>query len=178
MLRLDVPAIESERLILRGHRLTDFASIRDMWGDPEVTRYIGGKPRPEEDAWIKFLRASGFWVHLGYGYWIVEEKEGGHIVGEIGFGDFKRAMRPLLTGNMEAGWAFAASAHGKGYATEALRAALDWASRNFPDETIHCIIEKENAASLRVAEKCGFSYIGVADYHDAKVNVYQWSGAL
>ena len=80
----NVPRLETERLILRGHRLDDFPAIRDIWADPIVTKYISGKPRPEEEAWLKFLRATGFWVHLGYGYWIVEDKETGAVMGRQG----------------------------------------------------------------------------------------------
>ncbi len=37
-------ALETERLILRGHTRDDFAAFAAMWGAPDVTRFIGGKP--------------------------------------------------------------------------------------------------------------------------------------
>jgi len=47
-LAVEVPTLETERLKLRAHRLEDFVHCAAMWADPEVTRYIGGKPYTEE----------------------------------------------------------------------------------------------------------------------------------
>ncbi len=161
----DVPQLETARLRLRGHRLDDFPAIRAMWRDPAVTKYIDGKPRAEEECWLKFLRATGFWAHLGYGYWIIEEKASGAIVGETGFGDFKREMTPSLRGEPEIGWALAAPFHGKGYGYEAARAAVAWGDANKIPAPMSCIIGPENTASIRIAEKCGFIETARTTYH-------------
>ena len=79
------PVLETARLRLRGRTLDDFAFFREMWADPAVTRYIDGKPRSEEDTWTKFLRMIGHWSVMGFGYWAVEEKESGALIGEAGF---------------------------------------------------------------------------------------------
>lgn len=55
------PAIETERLTLRGHRLEDFAESAAMWADPEVTRYISGRPFSAEEIWARLLRYVGHW---------------------------------------------------------------------------------------------------------------------
>jgi RimJ/RimL family protein N-acetyltransferase len=97
-----------------------------MWADPIVTRYIGGKPLNAEESWARLLRYAGHWALLGFGYWVVEEKETGSFAGEIGFADYKRNMEPSLDGTPEIGWVIASEFHGKGYATEAVRAAVIW----------------------------------------------------
>jgi RimJ/RimL family protein N-acetyltransferase len=56
----------------------------------------------------------------------------------------------------ECGWSLATPAHGKGYATEAVRSVLAWGDAHFGKVRMACIIAPENAASLRVAEKTGF----------------------
>jgi RimJ/RimL family protein N-acetyltransferase len=56
----------------------------------------------------------------------------------------------------EMGWVMAPHSHGKGYATEAARAAIAWGERHFGGRRTACIIAPENEPSLRVAEKCGF----------------------
>lgn len=58
---------------------------------------------------------------------------------------------------MEAGWALVTTAQGKGLAEEAMRAALGWADEHGTGERITCLIEPDHAASIRVAEKLGFS---------------------
>src|ERR1700729_2426842 len=87
---LEVPILETERLILRAHGIDDFVHSAAMWADPEVTRYIGGKPLSEEETWARLLRYVGHWSLLGFGYWVVEEKATGNFAGEIGFADYKR----------------------------------------------------------------------------------------
>jgi RimJ/RimL family protein N-acetyltransferase len=153
---MDIPVIETPRLTLRGHRIDDFSDCAAMWADPIVTRHIGGKPFSEEDTWARFLRYAGHWLLLGFGYWAIEEKDRGSFVGELGFADYKRDITPSLKGMPELGWALASEAHGKGYATEAVRAALTWGEARFASARTVCIIHPENLASIRVAEKCGY----------------------
>jgi RimJ/RimL family protein N-acetyltransferase len=160
-----VPVIETERLRLRGRTIDDFPFIRDMWADPVTTKFIGGSPLTEEASWTKFLRMLGHWPALGFGYWIVEERATGCTVGETGFADFKRDIEPSLHGQLEMGWAFAPAFHGRGYAGEAARAAVDWGEKNFPDRRMSCIIAPDNAPSIRVAEKLGFSLGAKTKYH-------------
>jgi RimJ/RimL family protein N-acetyltransferase len=158
------PVLETHRLILRGHRESDLDSCAEMWSDPEVVRYIGGRPFSPEEVWVKLLRYVGHWELKGFGYWIIEEKESGRIAGEIGFADFKRTMVPSLGPAPELGWVLASWAHGKGYATEAARQAIEWSEANLESERTVCLIHPENAASIRLATKCGFREFQTATY--------------
>jgi RimJ/RimL family protein N-acetyltransferase len=158
---MQVPVIETERLRMRGHRLEDFAQCAAMWSDPEVARFIGGKPFTEEQTWARVLRYVGHWTWMGYGYWLVEEKAGGQFVGEVGFADWKREITPSLQGVPELGWVLARGSHGKGYAAEAARAAIVWGEAHTKSKQpelgrMVCIIHPEHEKSIRVAEKCGF----------------------
>jgi RimJ/RimL family protein N-acetyltransferase len=152
----EVPTIETERLRMRAYRLDDFTDCAAMWADAAVVRYIGGKPFTEEEVWAKMLRYAGLWSLMGFGYWAIEEKGSGDYVGEIGFADFKRDVQPSLAGMPELGWVLISRVHGRGYATEAVRAALEWAAGHFGAVKTACLIHPENLASIRVAEKCGY----------------------
>lgn len=143
-----------------------------MWADPDVVRHIGGQTRSAQDAWFAHLRNRGLWDILGYGYWIVRERKTNLFVGEVGFADFMRGMTPDISGQPEAGWALSASAWGKGYASEATKAAHDWLDYTLPGRST-CIIDTDNAASIRVAEKLGYCEIGPSDYRGAPVLVYE-----
>ena len=162
-----VPAIETDRLVMRGHRLEDFEASAEMWSDPGVTRFIGGRPLVEEDAWSKFLRYAGHWALMGFGYWAVEEKASGRFVGEIGFADFRRTIEPSLKGIPEIGWALAPWAQGQGFATEAVRAAVAWGERHFGAVRTACLIDPDNLPSIRVAEKCGYAQFTRTTYKGA-----------
>ena len=150
-----IPTLETGRLTLRGYRLEDFPACAALWADPYVTRYIGGRPLSAEESWARLLRYAGHWWLLGFGYWVLEEKATGAFVGELGFAQWKREIEPVIQ-VPEAGWVLATAAHGKGYATEALTTALDWAAHHFPTPQTACLIHPDNLASIRVALKCGY----------------------
>jgi RimJ/RimL family protein N-acetyltransferase/GNAT superfamily N-acetyltransferase len=164
------PRIETPRLILRAHKPDDFEACAAMWADPIVNRYFG-KPLSTEDAWTKFLRYSGHWAMQGFGFWAVEEKATGRYVGELGFADFKRDMEPGLGADPEAGWVLASWAHGAGYATEGVTAALEWIEPRAA-RTV-CIIAPNNTASLRVAERCGYRAVRQSVYRERPVTVFE-----
>ena len=168
-----VPALDTERLQLRGHTLVDVAECTAMWADPDVTRYIGGRPASAEDTWARVLRYAGLWARLGYGYWVARERGTGRFVGEVGLADFRRDQTPPLDGAPEVGWALAPWAHGQGFATEAVRAALAWSDAHIQPARSVCLIHPENAASLRVAEKCGFREAARATYKGAETLVLE-----
>ncbi|MTH76352.1 GNAT family N-acetyltransferase [Paracoccus aestuariivivens] len=159
-----VPVLETPRLLLRGHRLDDFTACAAMWADPVVIRHIGGVPSTEEQSWSRLLRYVGHWHHLGFGYWAVTLKEDGRYLGEVGLADYHRDTSPKLTGKPEAGWALVPQAHGKGYATEAVSAALQWADAHIDCAATSTIIAPENAGSIHVAKKVGFSNAVIGRY--------------
>ena len=156
ILQVAVPVLETARLKLRGHGLPDFISCAARWADPQVTQFIGGKPLTGEESWARLLRYVGHWSLLGFGYWVIEEKETGKFVGEVGFADYKRDLQPSLDGIPEIGWVLCSQEQGKGYATEAVRAATAWGDVHFLPGKTACIIHPENTLSVRVAEKCGY----------------------
>ncbi|MET1026462.1 MAG: GNAT family N-acetyltransferase [Dongiaceae bacterium] len=165
------PVIETERLVLRGHRLDDFENCIALWADPIVTRHIGGRPFSAEEVWARLLRYVGHWTLLGYGYWVIEEKAAGRFIGELGFADFRREIEPPLD-MPELGWILAPHAHGKGYATEAVRAAMAWGEQHFGSQQTTCIIDPENLPSLRVAERCGYREIRRVTYKNGPMIVF------
>jgi RimJ/RimL family protein N-acetyltransferase len=170
------PPIDTERLSLRGHRLDDFADSLALWSDPVVVRHIGGRPFTEEEVWTRLLRYAGHWTLLGYGYWVLRERESGRFVGEAGFADYRREIEPSLDGEPEAGWVIATWAHGKGYATEAVRAVHDWGATHFGRRRTVCMIGAANLASIRVAEKCGYRETEHTTYHGRPVILYHRQG--
>jgi RimJ/RimL family protein N-acetyltransferase len=151
-----VPVIETPRLRLRGHGIADFAECAAMWADAGVTLHISGRPFAPEETWGKILRYAGMWALLGFGYWAIEEKASGRFVGEAGFADFKRRIEPSLDGMPEIGWVLAPWAHGRGFATEAALAAVAWGDGRFGATPTACIVAPEHAASIRIAQKCGY----------------------
>jgi RimJ/RimL family protein N-acetyltransferase len=173
----EVPTIETARLRLRGHRIEDFGDCTAMWADAAVTRHIGGRTFTAEETWSKILRYAGLWSLLGFGYWAIEEKASGRLAGEVGFADFKREIEPSFAGTPEIGWALAPWAHGKGFATEAVGAAVTWGDGQFGAARTLCMIDPENAASIRVAEKCGYREFARTMYKNQPTILFSRRGA-
>lgn len=170
---VNIPVLTTTRLRLRPHELGDFNAWAAMWGDAEVTRHVGGKPQTRDEAWLRFLRFPGLWHFLGYGYWLAEEKGTQRFVGDVGFGDFKRAIEPKLEGEPEAGWVLAKHAHGKGYATEAMGAVLAWADQRLKGRASVCMIDEGNAPSIRVAGKLGYREFARTHFKEKAVILYR-----
>ena len=151
---------------MRAHRVADFEHSFAMWSDPVVTRFIGGKPSTEQQAWSRLLNYAGHWALMGFGYWALEEKATGRFAGEVGFANFKRDIAASMRDAPELGWALAAPFHGRGFATEAVRAAVAWGDARFESARTVCLIDPENLASIRVAEKCGYAVFERARYNE------------
>ena len=169
-------SIETERLILRAHRVEDFEDMHAMWSDPIVTQYIGGKPFSREDVWARLLRYAGNWAMLGYGYWAICERASGNFIGEAGFHNLHREIVPSFGDRPELGFALVPGAHGKGLATEAAQAALDWGDRTWDGGETVCMIAPENVPSGRIAYRLGYREMAATQYKGAPVVLWARRG--
>lgn len=167
------PRLETPRLILRAHDAGDLDAVAAMWGDERVVRHITGTPSTREECWGRMLRYGGLWPLLGFGYWAVVEKATGRFAGDVGLADFARELEPPQSIAPEAGWALAPHAQGKGYATEAMLAVLAWADANLNRPHTYCMLDPENAPSLRVAQKCGYRAFATVTYKTWPTQLYR-----
>jgi RimJ/RimL family protein N-acetyltransferase len=169
---MTAPVIETERLRLRPYCEADLAVQAAILGDERVVRFLGGTPLSREEAWRRMLCGPSLWLLLGYGYWAVDRREDGAMIGFVGFADFKRDMDPSIEGRPEMGWIFSSDAQGQGYCTEAVQAGLAWADRQLSGEAIVAIIDPDNGPSIRVAERCGFSERQDATYRNSRILLF------
>lgn len=165
------PTLRTERLVLAPATPLDLDDSAAMWRDEAVTRYIGGVPFTREASWGRLLRYAGCWAMRGFGFWIVREQGTARYVGEVGFMDGHRDITPSYEDAPEMGWVLSPWCHGRGYATEATAAALAWADASLDAERLVCLIEPNNAASFRVAARCGFTPWVDTAYKDVPVRL-------
>jgi RimJ/RimL family protein N-acetyltransferase len=149
------PILLSARLRLRPHGQGDYAACRLLWQHPQTVRFIGRVVPSDQEIWFRLLRYAGMWSLLGFGFWVFEDRATGEYLGEGGLLDARRGVEGLQ-GIPEAGWALVPEVCGRGLATEAMRAVLDWADLQLRAERTGCIIDPANVASLRVAARLGF----------------------
>ncbi|HEX7770010.1 MAG TPA: GNAT family N-acetyltransferase [Dokdonella sp.] len=163
------PCLKTERLVLRPPRREDFDAYAELVGDEQAARYIGGQ-LSRAAAWRKFLQMPGAWAMQGFGMFSVLSKDTGEWLGQLG------PWRPEGWPGNEVGWAFRRSAWGKGYATEAAVAAMDYAVDVLGwDDMIHCI-DPANRASQALAQRLGSRNRGPgrmpAPYEDAPNEIW------
>ena len=162
---LQAPVLETERLRLRSWRKEDFRPYHAILQHPDVHRHFGPEPMSVEEAWRRLTSAVGGWQFNGFGTWAVERKDDGKLVGNAGIFTGWRAMEPEFGEEPEMGWIFAAETHGKGMASEACRAVIDWTEANLEPTPIWAIIAPANEPSLKLAEKLGFARFSETVYH-------------
>lgn len=161
------PEIRTARLRLRAHRSEDYQACCAMWAHESVTRFIGGTRSTPQQTWARVLAYAGHWAMLGFGYWAIEDAVTPTFVGEVGFADFKRDIGPEMRGFPELGFALAPEFHGSGLATEAVGAVVSWGDRHLTARRTVCLIDPQNSASLRVAQKSGYEIFEHAMYNGA-----------
>jgi RimJ/RimL family protein N-acetyltransferase len=158
--------IETERLVLRMFRESDTDAYAEMLGDAEVMRFLGGKVMSRQEAWRNMAMVLGHWHLRGYGFWAVEERAGGELVGRVG------CWRPEGWPGLEVGWTLGRAHWGRGYATEAARASLEHAFKTLDEAHVISLIDPNNTSSIRVAERIGERPEGEWEVFGIKVVVY------
>ncbi len=145
---MNIPTLETERLVLRAWRDDDLGAYAEMVADPETMRFLGG-PLARPDAWRSIAYQLGHWALRGHGMWAVERKSDGALIGRIG------VQRPETWPATEIAWTLGPQYRGQGYATEAAKASMDWGFENLSVTKLVSLIDPENFPSQNVAKRLG-----------------------
>lgn len=148
-MRRAAEALETERLRFRPFSWDDFPTYEQWCARMEIQRYLGGKTFDRIQAWRHLAYLRGHWDAFGYGYYAVEEKSTGNLVGRVGYTN--HPGWPAF----ELGWTTIPEYQGQGFATEAARMLLDYAFDALDQPRVISLIHADNAPSRRVAEKLG-----------------------
>lgn len=150
-------AIESPRLKLRDIHLTDWPAFHRMLSDAEVIRFLEYGPFDEYQTreWLSHLIVTRYDSPRLVHHLAIELTSTPTVIGWIAISTIAPSTRE---------WALSfALEHphwGKGYATEAVRAAVDYAFAELHAHRLYAEIDPDNAASAHVVEKCGFELEG------------------
>ncbi len=153
---MDQPTIETDRLLLRPFADADAPRYREILTTPQVRAalYV-----PDgfglDQAWNQMAMWRGQFALRGTGQWAVEEKATGRMIGRAGT---HRPARDDWPG-IEIGWALDPDRWGRGFATEAGRASVEWAFAHHDVGDLFSVILPDNGPSAAVAERLGFSIV-------------------
>jgi RimJ/RimL family protein N-acetyltransferase len=159
-----VPILRTERLLLREYRREDFDAFAAHLADPVSAAHL--VPADRQAAWRIFCSQAGLWLIHGAGWWTVEEKETGRLVGSVGA--FFREDSTV----MELGWNTYRAFWGQGFANEAAAAAVHHAFETRREPKVRALIASSNESSLRVARRLGLTYETETEIHGKAVGMY------
>lgn len=157
-----IPIINTARLTLRPMIAQDFDRYAEIWANPDVVRYIGGKTWDTNRAWASFLRNAGHWQVTGFGQWAVSPHGMRMMMGQVGFFLGRAGLGEDFDSCPEAGWALHPDVQGRGLGAEAAQAAHDWFDRVVTGPLV-CKIAPGNERSRFIAEALGYSTLRSAE---------------
>jgi RimJ/RimL family protein N-acetyltransferase len=144
-----VTTIETSRLLLRPPRIEDLDELVAIHAEPAVKRFMGRFERPDIMRWMELAERD--WEEHGYGRVAIIQRRDGRLLGRTGLKYW------LQFGETEVGWVLRTDAWGRGFATEAAIACLDWGFQNLALAYVTAMIRPDNTRSIRVAERLGMS---------------------
>ena len=146
--------LETPRLALRRFTLEDAPFVFEMVNDPDWLRHIGDRGvRTLDDARAYIRdRTLAQYDRVGFGMYVVTLRHGGEVVGSCGL------IRRDSLADVDIGFAFLARHRGRGYATEAAAAVLDYGVRSQGLTRIVAIVSPENHRSIRILERIGMRF--------------------
>lgn len=165
--------IETERLILRTLTEQDLDAVVKLNSDPEVVKYItGGVPMPKEQTEARFNFYIEHQKKHGFAIWALINKEDSLFIGLCGLQFLEN------TENVEVGYRLAKAFWGKGIATEAARACIDYGFKKLNLAEIVAVIDAENIASHQVIQKIGLGFEKTAYFYNKDLSYYKITKAM
>ena len=153
------PPLLTKRLELRRFTAADLEPLEEVFGDPEVMRFVGPDrlPLSAGDLALSQANVEGHWRDHGFGPLAAVERASSRVVGEVGL--------QLVEGgpDVELTVTLARAVWDRGYATEAARAVLLWAFAGVRLQRLIAVADPANVGSLRVLEKIGMLPVGLRD---------------
>jgi aminoglycoside 6'-N-acetyltransferase len=166
----DFEPLVTERLLLRRSRPEDAEAISAYRSDPEVHRYQGWDRTDAEGVRAEIVEMTGRapgepggWIQFS-----VDERETGGLVGDIGI-----SPADGEPGVIKIGYTMSPAFQGRGYATEAVGALIDYAFDTLGADIVRAYASAENIASIRVAEKVGMRLM---ERYERQHGDEMWSG--
>ncbi len=150
---MEIPIIETPHLILRTWTLEEAGVLFEILQEEDILKYFPNpNPPPLSKVEDYITHQLAHWDLYGYGHWAIIERETGQAVGWVGL-----EYLPEL-GETEVGYLLSRRVWGRSYATQAARATVEYGFQEASLPSIIGLVHPDNAASIRVLEKCGMTF--------------------
>jgi ribosomal-protein-alanine N-acetyltransferase len=150
--------LTTEHLVLRPVTAADHGALLAHWASPQVRRFMfDGAVLSAAEVSAAIADSTASFAAAGFGLWLISERPAavpGDLAGTAG-------LRPLENLGLEIIWSLAPAVQGRGYATEAAQAVLDYGLNRLGLPEVLAEIDEGNTASARVAERLGMTAFDV-----------------
>jgi len=167
--------LTTARLRLEPVAPSHFDGLHELNSDPEVMRYIGGRPETPEETLAVIARTQARWKEFGYSWWSFIDRESGQLVGAGCVQNLRRRDTPSPDPAcpLEIGWRLRRDRWGQGLASEAAIAMADFAFGPLKGPELYAVCDPENTASSAVMRRLGMEDLGIDTWYGKELATYR-----
>jgi len=165
--------LTTQRLRLEPFNDSHLDGLHAIDSDPEVMRYITGKPATREEAEAVITRVKTRWIEWGFSWWAFIEQSSNEIIGS---GCIQYLGRDTAN-PLEIGWRLRRDKWRQGYASEAAARMAAFAFETVGTDLLTAVCDLDNLNSARVMQRLGMTFRGVERWYDTDVNTYAMAGS-
>ena len=160
--------ITTTRLFMEPFAPAHTDALFQMNSDPQVMRYLGD-PQSRADVTESIVKVQARWAAKGFSWWSIFLKDTDTLIGSACL----QNVGHIEDAPLEIGWRLMTTYHGKGYATEAGQAAMNFAFERVGVDYVCAVANPANTASQNVMKRLGMHYVGVKTYYDEPCAYYE-----
>ena len=170
-----MPLLASARLRLEPVGPQHFEGLHELNSDPEVMRFISGRPETPEETRTIIARTQARWEEFGYSWWSFIDRESGQLVGAGCVQNLRRTDRPSPDPAcpLEIGWRLRRDRWGQGLASEAAVTMADFAFGPLAAPELYAVCDPDNTASSAVMRRLGMDDLGLDTWYGKRLATYR-----
>jgi RimJ/RimL family protein N-acetyltransferase len=167
--------LATRRLLLVPFSDDHLEGLHALNADPEVMRYLTGRPETREETQAVIARVKQRWATAGYSWWTFIERDSGEVVGAGALQNLRHDMtaEPDPACPLEIGWRLRRDRWKQGLASEAARAMAHHAFDGLKVDELYAVCDPANLASARVMQRLGMQDVGIQTWYGRSVATYR-----
>jgi RimJ/RimL family protein N-acetyltransferase len=167
--------LTTARLRLEPFTDSHLEGLNALNADPEVMRYISGRPETLDETRVVIERVKQRWIDVGYSWWSFFDLDSGELVGAGCLQNLRRGatLQPDLDCPLEVGWRLRRDRWRLGLASEAAQAIARFAFDDLHADELYAVCDPANAASANVMKRLGMQFLGLHAWYGKDVATYR-----
>ena len=160
--------LTTPRIRLEPFNDTHFEGLFKLNSDPQVMRYITGKPDTRDDTVAMLERNKARWIESGFSWWSFIELKTHEMIGA----GYIQHLERNPANPIEIGWRLRQDKWQQGFASEAAQRMAAFAFEEIGTDLLYAVCHQENNSSAQVMKKLGMHYRGIETWYKMEMFVY------